>query len=283
MIKFKCIYCGQKILTPETSAGKTGLCPNCGHDVRVPWPPKKEPAVSKDISELEKIGKAKADFLQAMNPPEDTADLIKEKAGWLIPVYDELSLFLTAITILLLYAVNTAMRVQIHGWLASNKYVCVYVIVAIFLSGLVLSIYNVFTTREKTDWEKWMMLIFAVTANAVSGIVAGVFVLKNSIVRDWLLVFPIWNIINSVLLVVMLRFKILDKDSISDRDASAAEVAIGLIAVILIFIFCNFVFTLHWAITFSICTIYATSFDKALQSVFPRISAGSQPTDETAP
>jgi hypothetical protein len=248
----------------------------------VPWPPKKEPAVSKDISELEKIGKAKADFLQAMNPPEDTADLIKEKAGWLIPVYDELSLFLTAITILLLYAVNAAMRVQIHGWLASNKYVCVYVIVAIFLSGLVLSIYNVFTTREKTDWEKWMMLIFAVTANAVSGVVAGVFVLKNSVARDWLLVFPIWNIINSVLLVVMLRFKILDQDSISDRDASSAEVVIGLIAVILIFIFCNFVFKLHWAITFSICTIYATSFDKALQSVFPRISAG-QTTDETAP
>lgn len=282
MIRFKCIYCGQKILAPETSAGKVGLCPNCGHDVRVLNPLKKQSVVSMNIAEREKKGKAEIDFLGAMEPAEDTADIIKEKAGWLIPVYDELALFLTAVTLFLLYAVNAAMRSQIRDWLESNNYAWVYIMVVIFLCGLGLSVYHVFTTREKTDWEKWVMLFFAVLSNAISGIVAGLDVLKNDHYHNWLLVFPVWNIINGILLILMLRLKIVDQDSISDRDASAFEVVIGLAAVIFIFIFCNYAFKLHWAITFSICTIYATSFDRALQSVFPRISGGGESPDETA-
>jgi hypothetical protein len=276
VIRFKCIYCGQKILAKDNSEGKTGLCPKCGHDVHVPYPPKKEPAVSMDISQREKIAKAKIDFMNAMTTPADATELIEEKAGWFIPVYDELALFLTAATLILLYLVNTTMREQIHNWLAGHNYAWVYIVGAIFLSGLGLSVYHVFTKREKTDVEKWGMLIFAVLANAISGIVAGLYVLLSDNARNWLLVFPVWNIINGVMLILMLRYRITDEQCIADRDATAGEVILGLIAVLVIFVFCDYVFKLHWAITFSICTIYATSFDKALQSVFPRLSSQSE-------
>jgi len=226
-----------------------------------------------DIAEREKKAKAEIDFIKAMDSSVDTAELIREKAGWFIPVYDELALFLTAVTLILLYVVNSAMREQIHNWLASHNYVWVYIMGAIFLCGLVLSVYHVFTAREKTDWEKWGMLIFAVLANATTGIVAGLYVLKSDTARNWLLIFPVWNIINGVLLLLMLRLRIIDEECVSDRDASAGEVIFGLIAVLVLFIFCNYVFKQHWALTFSICTIYATSFDKALQSVFPRLAA----------
>lgn len=225
------------------------------------------------MEEREKKAKAELALVNiAMDSSEDTAELIREKAGWLIPVYDELSLFLTATTLILLYIVNTTMRVQIHNWISEYNNVWIYIVGAIFLCGLYLSVYHVFITREKTEAEKWGMLIFAVMANAITGIIAGLYVLKNDNVRDWQLVFPIWNIINGALLLLMLRFKIIDEECISDRDANATEVVIGLTAILIIFAICNYVFKLYWAITFSICIIYATSFDRALQSVFPGLT-----------
>ena len=113
---------------------------------------------------------------------------------------------------------------------------------------------------------------FAVLTNAGTGIISGWYVLNSSHIQNWQIIFPMWNIINGILLLVMLRFRIVDEECISDRDATAGQVFRGLIAVIVIFIFCNYVFKLHWAITFSICIIYTTSFDKALQSVFPTLT-----------
>ena len=78
---------------------------------------------------------------------------------------------------------------------------------------------------------------------------------------------------SGVLLLLMLRLKIIDEECISDRDATPTQIILGLIAVLIIFVFCNYVFKLYWAITFSICIVYTTSFDRALQNVFPSLSA----------
>ena len=288
VIRFKCIYCGQRILVKDDGAGKRGHCPKCKHLLVVPDSTKGRPAIS--VEKTEPTHRLKNTDVQQNAPltkipdlPEyqddDIAALFEEKAGWFIPVYDELALFLTAVTLLLLYVVDAAMREQIHGWVAAHNYAWVYIMGAIFLCGLILSVYHVFTAREKTDAEKWGMLIFAVLANAVSGIVAGLYVLKSDNARNWLLVFPLWNIINGVMLILMLRLRVIDEECISDRDATASEVIIGLIVVLVIFIFCNYVFKLHWAITFSICIVYTTSFDRALQSVFPRLSNSEEPPE----
>jgi DNA-directed RNA polymerase subunit RPC12/RpoP len=275
VIRFKCIYCGQRITANDGDAGKVGRCPTCRHELHVLK--KITPPINTTLSEseLEEKAKAKLDLMNAIMelPQKDAADLIKEEAGWFIPVYDELSLFLMTITLILLAVANASFKEQLYKWSPrfSND-VRVFIAAPILLAGMVLSIYNVFTTREKTDVEKWIMLLFAVLTNAGTGIISGWIVLTSSI-RDWQIIFPIWNVINSILLVVMLRYRVVDEECISDRDASLKEVAIGLIAVLAIFIFCNNVFNLHWAITFSICIIYTTCLDKGLQSVFPGLTA----------
>jgi hypothetical protein len=259
------------MLAPDDNAGKKGPCPTCGHEVHVPYPPKKRAPLSMD--EREKKAKAELAVMNAATDlPQDTVELIEEKAGWFIPVYDELSLFLMATTLILLYIANTTMRKQIHNWIAGHNDVLVYIMGAIFLCGLGLSVYHAFTKREKSDAEKWGMLIFAVLANAFSGIVAGLYVLKNDNVRNWLIIFPVWNVINGILLLLMLRLKIIDESCISDRDVTKPQIIFGLVSVLIIFIFCNYVFDLYWAITFSICIIYTTSFDKALQNVLPGLA-----------
>jgi hypothetical protein len=236
---------------------------------------KDRPAVSADTSEqLQQAREAIASLdIQSV----DRAELCGEKPGWLVPTYDELSLFLMAITLILLFATNASMREQIYNLMVEaydgsyhgHHYGDVYAVAAFFLCGLCLSIYHIFTKREKTDFEKKIMLFFAVLTNAGTGIFSGWYVIKTSAVHDWLLVFPIWNIVNSVLLLLMVRFRIIDEQCISDRNATVALVAISLASVLIMFIFCNFVFHLYWAITYSICIVYTTSFDKALQNVFP--------------
>jgi hypothetical protein len=116
------------------------------------------------------------------------------------------------------------------------------------------------------------MLGFAVLTNLVTGTIAAVYTLANASAANWLLVFPVWNIINGVLLLLMAFLRVIDEECISDRDATAKQVVLGLVAVFVIFIFCNYIFKLHWAVTFSICIVYTTSFDRALQSVFPGLT-----------
>jgi hypothetical protein len=258
------------MLAQEDGRGKKGKCPKCNHLVVVPWTTKGRPAISVDIPEqLQQARETIAILSTAQDLPDDIAKLYREKTGWLIPTYDELSLFLMAATFILLGATNDTMQKQIYKGITAVDDLRVYFLFAIFLGGIVLSLYHVFTTREKTKFEKMVMLFFAVAANAGTGIISGWYVLKNSDVHNWQLVFPIWNIINGVLLLLMLRLKIIDEECISDRDANATEVVISMAAVLIIFALCNYVFKLHWAITFSICIVYTTSFDRALQNVFP--------------
>jgi hypothetical protein len=201
---------------------------------------------------------------------DEPAEIYEEKHGFFVPTYDELSLFLMAVTLIVLYLTNGRMREEVIGFAMRGDILRLCIYLPIFLAGMFLSLYHVFTPRAKTDIEKGIMMLFAVTMNAASGIIAGLYMWKHF--RGWLVIFPIWNIVNGILLLLMLRLKIIDEECISDRNMTAAQVIIGLAAVLSIFALCNFVFHLYWAITFSICIVYTTSFDKAVQSVFPRLA-----------
>jgi DNA-directed RNA polymerase subunit RPC12/RpoP len=273
VIRFKCIYCGQRILAPDNGAGKKGHCPKCQHHIVVPHSVKDRPAINTDIPEkLQKAREAMAVLSTDKDAFDDSAELWGEKPGWFIPSYDELTLFLMAAAFISLYFANSTMREQIYKGITAFDDLRVYFLVVVIMGGMGLSIFHIFTRRTKSDYEKRIMLIFAVLTNAISGIAAGVDVIRNTDSPNLLIVFPLWNIINGVLMLLLMRGGFINERCIADRDATAGEVIFGLLAMLVIFIFCNYVFKLYWAITFSICIIYATSFDKALQSVFPGLA-----------
>ncbi|MDD5326315.1 MAG: hypothetical protein PHY02_00695 [Phycisphaerae bacterium] len=273
MIRFKCIYCGQKILSQEDGACKKAKCPKCNHLVVVPRTTKGRPALNADTSEkMQQINEELATLGISQGQSSDVAQVYRESAGWLVPTYDELSLFLMAATFILLSITNDTMREQIGNWLTSSRDIRIHLLFVVFLGGIALSLYHAFTKSEKSSAEKIVMMLFAVIANAGTGMVSGWYVIKNGDVHNLQLIFPIWNIINGVLLLIMLRFGIINEECISDRDTTFFQVLLGLTAVIIIFLICHFVLELYWAITFSICIVYATSFDKALQSVLPGLT-----------
>lgn len=292
-----CIYCGQRILANEGTSGKKGKCTKCNHELRIPWTLKGRPGIggtkidsiednTTAVTQTQDSSSGKNKFgLQNDKPPAfDVVTLYGEKSGWYIPTYDEQSLFLIAFTLLLIILSNKHIKYVLFLLLNRQiKYDFITSLIhqvtlltafwlfwffAIILPGFLLSFYHIFTKREKTRTEKHLMLLFAVITNAIIGIAAGIYVIRQCPV--WLLIFPIWNIINCISILIMFDAKIINETCIIDRKTTPTRVVIGLITTIVIFVSCKYIFKLYWAVTFSICTIYATNFDRALQKVLTR-------------
>jgi hypothetical protein len=209
-------------------------------------------------------------------------ELFKESFGFLVPKYDSLSVFLIAITWILFLITNPKSQDHILNMISyfPTRYPFLNMLSAglAFLTVLWLCFYMVLSGREKTNAERITMAFFAVITTIITAYASGIYLMKSyktfdrRIISNWWIIFPIWNLINARILVQMLFTGIINEDCVSERRATPIRVIFGLLSVLTIFAFCNYVFDLHWAITFSICIVYTTSFDKALQSVFPTLS-----------
>jgi DNA-directed RNA polymerase subunit RPC12/RpoP len=282
MIQFNCIYCRQQISASEDDRGKSGKCPKCGHEFFVPKATAKDSFDNTNISEKPQQSKKHVLALPVISEG-NRAKFLKNEFRRFIPTFDELSLFLMAYTLIMLFLANTPMREKIcklityvYGNLCTYSQGPLYFLfslisfvgaISVFLFAMGLCIYHVCTKRKKTYLEKQVMLILAIFVNLLTAVVAGIYMLINSI--NWTLIFPLWNLINAYLLFLALASKIVDGECVSDRNATLPQIIIGTLSVLVIFIVCNFVLDLYWAVTFSICIVYTTSFDRALQSVFP--------------
>lgn len=216
---------------------------------------------------------------------EELIGLFKESFGFLVPAYDKLSLFLMAVTWILLYAVNSHLRGSIHAYfIEAHDWKVTAMVLSIPVTILIMGIYQVFTKKEKSYFERTIMLWFAIITNILTGIVAAIYVIKNTDAHNWQLIFPIWNIANAVVLYLMLEINLIDENCIIDRQATPAEIILGMAATIIIVMVCNYLFRFHWSITFSICIVYTTSIDRALQSVFPVLAGqDDEQTSEVKP
>ena len=279
MIRFKCIYCGQRILAKDDGVGKKGKCPKCAHLLTVPESTKGRPAINSDIEPMpdrpiipritasERIKELCENMPEKMS--EAQTEIFKENFGFLVPTYDRLSLFLMAVIWILLFIMNNKLNEIIHAFLATQNWLFITYVLTIPSVFLIIGIYQIFIKREKLNFEKTIMLWFAIATNVLTGIIAAVYIIKNTEVNNWQIIFPIWNIVNAVVLYLMLDFNFIDEKCIVERQATPGQIILGLGATIIIVLICNYGLKLHWSITFSICIVYTTSFDRALQSVFP--------------
>ena len=189
--------------------------------------------------------------------------------AWLfIPRYNELALFLMSFAFVLLFFTHADLRAASYKPLSGNFRMRVLIALGLFVLGIMFSLYHVFTAREKTEGEKAVMLFFAAIVSGLSGVAAGLHILKEA--HGILIVFPIWNIINSALLLLLYRLEYIDESSIVDDNATAFQVISGSMVVVATLIVCRFVFKMYWAITFSICVTYASNLNGMLQSLFSR-------------
>ena len=164
---------------------------------------------------------------------------------------------------ILIYATHPEFNTMATEFLLSDHHWRLYVLMAMFALGMVLSIYHVFSSRRKMGWEKYFMLFFAVLANGGAGIAAGLYALDHA--KGIHLIFPFWNILSGGLLLLMFRMDIIDSRSVTDENARPLETLIGFAFLLVAFAIGTYLLQLYWAFVFSMCVAYATNVNKLVQ------------------
>jgi len=193
---------------------------------------------------------------------------------YFIPQYDEVALFAMSLTCALLLMVGVfSTNWKVRFDLPSADGLKMSLVILFFLSGLALSLYHALVDRQKSSFEKYLMLFFAVIVNAFSGLYGGSYALNNA--TGWLAIFPILNIVNGIALLFLLRSQVLNEAHISDENAPRSQIAFTAVVVVILFVACHYSFRLMWIQTLSICVAYATNLGRRVYLLFSWVTAGA--------
>jgi len=185
----------------------------------------------------------------------------------ILPRYTEVSLFLMTITILLIiFTADYDSRKDFLNYWFGDGDGRMLIVFGMMIVGMLFSIYYVFSTKPMSRNGKIFLLFFAVFANALAGITAGEYALKNS--TGIFTIFPILNIISAFILLSLFRGGFIDTSSILKRQAKKFEIITGSIMVVCLFFISQYIFHNFWAITFSFCVVYATNVNEIIYNVF---------------
>ena len=181
----------------------------------------------------------------------------------LFPSYDEYTIFMLNFVFVVIYSIDHNCRSEIYGFYTrqsidvdDNKiFFLALGIGLMFIAGVIVSIFHVFVKKEKDIFVETLMKFTAMLITGVSGIVSGIYILEHG--SGWILISPTWNIIMGVVLIYQIGF--IESINMDQRDATFAQVALGVVAVSsLLFILHKF-YQLYWAISLSVCVNYITN------------------------
>ncbi len=298
MIHFACVYCGAKVGAQDVQACRKAKCPACGHMPRVPA--KRTADVEPDpsppgagVPHQHPSGSAAADpwagksnkqiakllLKKPLTPEHQERLATKRMLTPLLPQYDDLTLFALSAAFLLLpltgpiaidkpvslHAGSSMMDVfaAFAGKFAS-EFTGLFLLAGL---GMILSFFGAFFTWRKPRFVKFLMLSFAVFATGGTGVYAGFVMLRSA--HGWLMmIFPLWNIINGAILLILFRAGLMDPDCVVDRKPSLWQILVTLVSISLLLAICRHGLNLHWAITYSICVCYTMSLNHTLQDLF---------------
>lgn len=297
MIRFACVYCGRKIWAKDRLARSQVKCPACGHTIRVKPTPEPEPQTRETVRDapaevLDWRGKSDREIARELRKhrplteQEERRRAITRTLSPFMPHYDSLTLFALSWAFLLLLLLGPGVSTPpsqlplgsrfgaptANGlgepltrvvWSVGKQFIVLTPLAGI---GMVLSLVGVFYRKPKPEPVKWLMLCFAVMVTGGTGIYAGYVWLTTA--RGWLVVFPAWNLLGAAIPLLLFRAGLLDTDVILDTTVRLSQVVITLVVTVVLLLACLCVFSLHWAIAYSICVAYTMSLNHVITDVF---------------
>ncbi|MHC4118392.1 MAG: TFIIB-type zinc ribbon-containing protein [Planctomycetota bacterium] len=277
MTGLACTYCGEEIYAEDESVNEKIECPSCGHPVtarqRRPLGTRdsrdpNEESKSEDTRFLE--GKSDQEIVRWLNCQtlirmQETKCAARREVSRSMVKYDDLTLFALSLAFALLCTINHDLRRDLFLVFIVPRG-GVFVIFA--MVGMVLCLLNIFVRHEKPEIEKKLMLIFALVVTAATGVYSGYITLTTGI--PWLIVFPAWNIINSIALLCAYDAGIVNAHSITDERPGILQALVAIGSITFLVMMCQYVFNLHWAVTYSIAVSYTMSLLSSVQAVFSR-------------
>ena len=250
MIRLICTKCGHKLRAADQTLCKRGKCPFCQTVNRI------KPSADPDPAAVAKA------LLTCSDKSTIDIELPDKLYYFFNPTYDELTLFLTSVTVILLYLADGPMH-RLVNHLLFARFKELFLPLILFLSGFTLSFYRIFIKRDTSDVEKCLMFFFVVVANIFAAFAAGLHMFRTSF--GWTVIFPIWNIIIGIILLCQFRFGFFDEYCITDDKPPLLQLLFSVSLLSLVFCCCQYIFKLHWSITFSICSVYITTIDNIFQ------------------
>ena len=273
MAQLSCVYCGRKLQIKGQHTYGRGRCPSCRHIIFIPRQGRVEEVVNqKNVKERTDWSKFSDEQVAGMlrlqmrarepNEQEIRRQKLKHRLRAFIPSYDEVTLFTLSFSFIAIYLMSGKLREDLYYLVGKMGDARIIIAVLAAAAGMLLSLAGVFSRREKYDFEKYLMLFFAVFVTAGTGIYSGYIVLEES--QGWLIIFPAWNIANGAILLLLFRFGILDTECIVENGFDCLQILASAAIAALLLALCNYVFKMHWAISYSICVCYTISINDAI-------------------
>jgi amino acid transporter len=188
----------------------------------------------------------------------------------LAPTYDELTLFVISFTCILFLATEFKSFLGHNSLSFTSNGFAPLVLLAVIATGISLSLHHSFSTRVKSRLEKQLMFLFASLVNGFTGIWGATYLLSRAEGWNWILLFPVLNLISSYLILAQPRDRFLDESCIDDRNVRLREVAVSALIVAIGFFVSREYLQHHWAATLSICVAYGTNLNRVIVNLlFP--------------
>lgn len=84
----------------------------------------------------------------------------------------------------------------------------------------------------------------------------------------YLAIFPLLNIFDGAMLLILLRANAFDENPISEENSEIRATVLGSSAEVIVFLVYQYVFKLYLATTFSLCVAFATNFNRLIVKIF---------------
>ncbi|MBN1533824.1 MAG: hypothetical protein JXA20_14230 [Spirochaetes bacterium] len=183
---------------------------------------------------------------------------------FLLPVYDEVTLFLHGMIGLLYLLFNirplASDFVRNLSLLGGGEIVRDCLLALAVLSVVCLPIYHAFAKRKKWGWEKMLMVGVITVMNFI--VAWNVFDYVKGVGTAWDLVIPLINALQSSFFLLLPRKSRIAWGSVSEENAPLGEVVTSGILVVMIFVLYRTVLKTHWSIVISSCIFYAATVNR---------------------
>ena len=208
MIRFNCVYCGKPISVEGMLIGEKIECSGCGHSVTVRRKQSddtQKSSVERDINTEsndanfleEKNNQQIANWLDSQNVNQGQRKNLAARRELSLSMarFDDLTLFSLSFAFVLLLWMNLGeMKINLTVLILLSRF---GLFLALAMLGMALSLISIFVRHEKYEFEKWLMLLFALLVTTGTGVYSGIVMLEEGI--SWLIIFPLWNIFNSII------------------------------------------------------------------------------------
>jgi hypothetical protein len=186
-------------------------------------------------------------------------------ARFLIPSFDELTIFCMSYTLIFLLIIDKEFQNDFTSFFLTGKG---QILLFFMIIGIIFSIYHVFSSRKKGTLAKTFMIAFVIAFNLMAGIFCliqfviepmiinpgksfPIFSLENFDLKDMIL--PILNFLYSFYLMILWDQNVLD---IRDDDTPRSLALFSIILLSIVLIVCEFIFHMYWVISFSVVVLW---------------------------